>query len=69
MPVEFLYADPVVAEIHEVRRRLLEASGGDLAKFRQKLRERQIASGRRIVSGSLKKLTEPSDTLVARAAS
>ena len=33
MPVESLYADPVVAEIHEVRRRLLEASGGDVAKF------------------------------------
>jgi glutathione S-transferase len=31
MPVESLYADPVVAEIHEVRRRLLEASGGDVA--------------------------------------
>lgn len=66
MPVESLYADPVVAEIHEVRRRLLEASGGDVAKFRQRLRERQIASGRRIVSGSVKKHTEPSKDLSSR---
>ena len=74
MPVESLYADPVVAEIHEVRRRLLEASGGDVAKFRQRLRERQSVSGRRIVSGSVKKHTEkkhtePSDAMDSRAAS
>ena len=69
MPVESLYADPVVAELHEIRRRLLEASGGDVAKFRQKVRERQNASGRRIVSGSVKKHTEPSDAMDSRAAS
>ena len=69
MPVESLYADPVVAEIHEVRRRLLEASGGDVAKFRQRLRERQSVSGRRIVSGSVKKHTEPSDAIDSRATS
>ena len=69
MPVESLYADPVVAEIHEVRRRLLEASGGDVAKFRQRLRERQSESVRRIVSGPVKKHTEPSDPMDSRAAS
>jgi len=69
MPVEPLYADPVVAEIHEVRRRLLEASGGDVAKFRQRLRERQSVSGRRVVSGSVKKHTEPSDATDSRTAS
>jgi hypothetical protein len=69
MPVESLYADPVVAELHEIRRRLLEASGGDVAKFRQKVRERQSASGRRVVSGSVKKHTEPSDAMDSRAAS
>ena len=68
-PVESLNADPVVAEIHEVRRRLLEASGGDIAKFRQGLLERQSAAGRRIVSGALKKQTEPSDAIDSRAAS
>jgi len=69
MPVESLYSDPVVAEIHEVRRRLLEASGGDVATFRQRLRERQSVSGRRIVSGSVKKNTEPRDAMGSRAAS
>jgi predicted ATP-dependent Lon-type protease len=69
MPVESLYADPVAAEIHEVRRRLLEASGGNVVKFRQRLRERQSASGRRIVSGAVKKHTEPSDAMDSPAAS
>ncbi len=69
MPVESLYSDPVVAAIHEVRRRLLEASGGDVATFRQRLRERQSVSGRRIVSGSVKKHTESSDPMDSRAAS
>jgi hypothetical protein len=41
MPVKSLYADPVVAELHEVRRRLLEASGGDVEEFRRRLRERE----------------------------
>ena len=57
MLVESLYADPVVAEIHEVRRRLLEASGGDVAEFRRRLREREKASGREVVSGPVKKHT------------
>lgn len=66
MLVESLYADPVVAEIHEVRRRLLEASDGDIAKFRRQLRERQKASGRTIVSGSVKKHTKPRDVMDSR---
>ena len=41
MLFESLNADPVVAEIHEVRRRLLEASGGDVVEFRRRLRERE----------------------------
>ena len=58
MPAELLSADPVVAEIHEVRRRLLEASGGDIAEFRRQLRERQRAPGRAVVSGSVKSPSE-----------
>jgi hypothetical protein len=54
MLVESLYADPVVAELHEVRRRLLEASGGDVEEFRRRLREREKASGRKVVSGPVK---------------
>ncbi|MFM7107937.1 MAG: hypothetical protein ACKOZU_04965 [Planctomycetaceae bacterium] len=69
MLVESLYADPVVAEIHEVRRRLLEACGGEVAEFRRRLREREKASGREIVSGSVKKHTEPRDAMDSRASS
>ena len=69
MLVESLYADPVVAEIHEARRRLLEASGGDIAEFRRRLRERLEASGRKIVSGPIKKNTEPLDAMDSRATS
>lgn len=69
MLAESLYADPVVAEIHEVRRRLLEASGGDVAEFRRGLRDRQNASGRKIVSGKVKKHTKPRDAQDWRASS
>jgi hypothetical protein len=69
MLVESLYADPVVAEIHEARRRLLEASGGDIAEFRRRLRERLKASGRKTVSGPVKKNTEPLDAMDSRAKS
>ena len=69
MLAESLYADPVAAEIHEVRRRLLEASGGNVAEFRRRLRERQKASGRKIVSGPVKKHTEPRDATDSRASS
>ena len=66
MLVESLYADPVVAELHEVRRRLLEASGGDVEEFRRRLREREKASGRKVVSGPVKKHTEPSNAAASR---
>ncbi len=66
MLVESLYADPVVAEIHDVRRRLLEASGGDVEAFRQRLREREKVSGRKIVLGPVKKRTEPSNSADSR---
>jgi hypothetical protein len=61
MQVKSLYADPVVAEIHDVRRRLLESSGGDVAEFRRQLRERERVSGRKIVSGPLKRRSEKQD--------
>ena len=66
MLVESLYADPAVAELHEVRRRLLEASGGDVEEFRRRLREREKASGRKVVSGPVKKHTEPSNAADSR---
>jgi hypothetical protein len=66
MLAESLYADPVVAELHEVRRRLLEASGGDVDEFRRRLREREMAAGRTVVSGPVKKPTEPRDAADSR---
>jgi len=66
MLVESLYADPVVAELHEVRRRLLEASGGDVEEFRRRLRERENSSGRIVVSGRVKKHREPSESADSR---
>ena len=66
MLVESLYADPVVAELHEVRRRLLEASSGDVEEFRRRLREREKASGRKVVSGPVRKHTEPSNAADSR---
>jgi len=69
MLAESLYADPVVAEIHEVRRRLLEASGGDVAEFRRRLRERQKASDRKVVSGPVNKHSKPRDEMDSRSSS
>jgi len=69
MLVESLYADPVVAEIHEVRRRLLEASGGDVEEFRRQLRGREKASGRKVVSGPVRMRPEPTNAVDSRASS
>jgi hypothetical protein len=66
MPAESPPADPVVAEIRAVRRRLLEESGGDVAEFRRRLREHQTASGRIVISGPLKKATEPREAMDSR---
>ena len=55
---EPLYADPVVAEIHAIRERLLNECDGDVAEFRKRLRERQGRSEREIVHGPVRKRTE-----------
>jgi len=56
-----LYHDPVVAEIHETRKQLLDDCNGDVTEFRRQLRERQAKSGRKIVHGPVPKRTEQSD--------
>lgn len=61
-----MYDDPVVAEIHEIRRRLLEASGGDVAKFRRQLREREKVSGREVVAGPVRNHTKSRTASPAR---
>jgi hypothetical protein len=55
-----IYDDPVVAEIHEIRKALFDECGGDPAAYRRRARERQAASGRRIITSPLRKRTEPS---------
>lgn len=45
---EPLYDDPVVAEIHAIREKMLADCGGDLRRLMQQVRQRQRASGRRV---------------------
>lgn len=66
MRVSPMYDDPVVAEIHEIRRHLLEASGGDVAEFRRQLREREKVSGRDVVAGPVRNRPKPRDASPAR---
>jgi len=56
-----VYDDPVVAEVHAIRKALLDDCGGDLAEYRRRTRERQAASGRHIITSPLKRRTEQSD--------
>jgi len=53
-----IYDDPVVAEVHAIRKALLDQCGGDLDAYRRRTRERQAASGRRIVTSPLRGRTE-----------
>ena len=53
-----IYDDPVVAEIHAIRKALLDECDGDIVKYRRRTRERQAASGRRIITSPLSKCTE-----------
>lgn len=43
------YEDPVVAEIHAIRAQMLAECGGDYEKFMEGVRERQRASGRKVI--------------------
>ena len=55
-----IYDDPVVAEIHAIRKALLDDCGGDMDEYRRRVRERQANTGRRIITTPLKKSTEQS---------
>ena len=55
-----IYDDPVVAEIHAIRKALLDDCVGDMDEYRRRARERQAASGRPIITTPLKKSTEQS---------
>jgi hypothetical protein len=46
---EPLYEDPVVAEVHAIRAQMLAECGGDHHKLMEQVRERQRASGRKVI--------------------
>ena len=42
--------DPIVAEIHRARRRIMEECGGDLERLLDRLRQREVDDAERVVS-------------------
>ncbi len=46
--------NPILDELHAVRRQLLAEAGGDLHRYVQESRERALASGRTIIKSVLK---------------
>lgn len=46
------WRDPIVAEVRQVRERLFAAAGRDVNEFCRRLREKQAASGHRVVARS-----------------
>ena len=42
--------DPIVEEVHEIRRRLWDECGGDLEKLMDRLKSRESVDASRIVS-------------------
>lgn len=49
--------DPVVAEIHGIRQALLDECGGNINEYRRRAKERQNASGRRVITQPFRKRT------------
>jgi hypothetical protein len=49
-PLKPLYEDPVVAEVHAVRAKMLADCDGDHHKLMQQVRERQRSSRRKIIA-------------------
>lgn len=46
---EPIYRDPVVAEIHAIREKMLKEWESDPVRYMEELRKRQQASGRKII--------------------
>jgi hypothetical protein len=55
---EPLYEDPVVAEIHAIRAQMLAECGGDHRKLMAQIRERERASGRKVIPAPPATLTK-----------
>jgi len=64
MPDKFI--DPVVADLHAVREKMLEAVGGDIDVLMQQVGERQRSSSRKIIMQPLRKRTEQFDAAEVR---
>ena len=58
---EPIYEDPVVAEVHAIRKALLDECDGDMDEYRRRTRNRQASSGHQIITSPLKQRIEPTD--------
>ncbi len=61
MSNEQTVVDPVVDEIHAVRRQLLQACGGDVAELVRQVRSRELTSGRVLIYPRVKASAESAD--------
>jgi hypothetical protein len=59
---EPLYDDPVVAEIHAIRAKMLAECGGDHRKLMEQVRAREVASDRRVIPAPPPPLRETDDS-------
>ena len=57
---EPIFDDPVVAEIHAIRAKMLVDCGGDIKELMRQVAARQKVSGRRVITAPLQKRTEQS---------
>jgi hypothetical protein len=56
-----MWTDPVVAEIHKIREKMLAEVGCDTAKLMAKIRENQATSGRVIVGDVRRRVVVSTD--------
>lgn len=53
------WEDPIVAEVRSVRSSLFAAAGNDIREYCRRARERQVLSGRPVVTRASEQLTVP----------
>ncbi len=59
---EAIFDDPVVAEIHAVRAKMLADCDGDIERLVRQVAARQQTSGHTIITAPLRKRAEATDT-------
>ena len=57
---EPIFDDPVVAEIHAIRAKMLADCGGDIKELMRQVAARQKESGRHVITAPLRNRTEQS---------